>query len=81
MKLVHSVNVHERCKKEIEYVVLKQWFINILDHKQAFLDFADKIEWYPAFMKSRYTNWVENLGWDWGISRQRFFGIPFPLLS
>ncbi len=78
-EIVHSVNVHERCKKEIEYVVLKQWFINILDHKQAFLDFADKIEWYPAFMKSRYTNWVENLGWDWGISRQRFFGIPFPV--
>lgn len=77
-EILHSVNVHERCKKEIEFMVLKQWFINLLDHKQKFLDLADQIDWYPTFMKSRYKNWVENISWDWGISRQRFFGIPFP---
>lgn len=76
--ITHHVSVHERCKKEIEFVMLKQWFINIIDHKQAFLDAADTIDWYPAFMKSRYKNWVENINWNWCISRQRFFGIPFP---
>ena len=40
---------------------------------------ADKINWYPAHMKSRYINWVENIGWDWCLSRQRFYGIPFPV--
>jgi len=74
----HAVNIHERCKKEIEYMMLSQWFLNILDHKQKFLELADQINWYPAYMKSRYINWVENLSWDWGLSRQRFFGIPFP---
>jgi len=78
-EITHAVNVHERCKKEIEYVSLRQWFINILDHKQAFLDQADKINWYPTFMKARYKNWVENISWDWCISRQRFYGIPFPV--
>jgi len=77
--ITHNVSVHERCKKNIEFVVLKQWFVNILDHKQQFLDIADQINWYPAFMKSRYINWVENLSWNWCISRQRFFGIPFPV--
>jgi valyl-tRNA synthetase len=76
--VMHTVNVHERCKKEIEYLALPQWFIKILEHKKTLVEQADAISWYPEFMKSRYKNWVENLGWDWGISRQRFFGIPFP---
>ncbi len=74
----HAVNVHERCKKEIEILALEQWFVNILEHKDKFLEMGDAIEWYPAFMKARYKDWVQHLSWDWCISRQRFFGIPFP---
>jgi len=77
--IVHAVNVHERCKKEIEYVMLPQWFLNLIDHKKKFIELADKINWYPAHMKSRYINWIENIGWDWCLSRQRFYGIPFPV--
>ena len=75
----HNVNVHERCKNEIEYVVLPQWFIKVVDNKAKFLELADQINWSPAFMKTRYIDWVENLNWDWCISRQRVFGIPFPV--
>lgn len=75
----HPVNVHERCKNPIEYLILPQWFLNILDHKKLFLDAAEKINWFPTYMKSRYINWVENLNWDWCLSRQRFYGIPFPV--
>jgi len=75
----HSVHIHERCKNPVEYLSLKQWFLNIMDHKQEFLDCADKINWHPSFMKSRYINWVQNIHWDWCLSRQRFYGIPFPI--
>lgn len=76
--ITHSVNVHERCKEEIEYVILPQWFLKILEHKKELLALADRVDWFPAYMKTRYINWVENLGWDWCLSRQRYFGIPFP---
>lgn len=78
-QITHTVNIHERCKKEIEFLEIPQWFINILDYKKEFVTLTDKINWHPAYMKSRYINWVENLGWDWCISRQRFYGIPFPV--
>lgn len=77
--ITHNVNVHERCKKEIEYLAVAQWYIKVLEHKEKLIEEANKVEWYPTFMKSRCINWIENLGWDWGISRQRFYGIPFPI--
>lgn len=76
--IMHAVGVHERCKQPIEFLILKQWFLKLLPYKRELLDCADQINWYPAYMKTRYTNWVENINWDWCLSRQRFYGIPFP---
>jgi valyl-tRNA synthetase len=77
--ITHSVNTHERCKQELEYQILTQWFVKILEFKNDFLKLADQIKWYPEFMKARYSDWVEHLNWDWVISRQRYSGIPFPV--
>lgn len=75
----NSVNVHERCKNPIEYAILPQWFVKLVEHKQEFLKLADEINWQPKHMKSRFVDWVSNLSWDWCVSRQRVFGIPFPV--
>ena len=78
-ELKQEVGVHERCSTPVEYNVMKQWFIKLTDHKEDFLKMGDKITWHPEYMKHRYNDWVNNVLWDWCISRQRYFGVPFPL--
>lgn len=78
-ELEHEVQVHERCGREVEYSVMKQWFIDIMNHKADFLKIGEEINWYPKHMHARYNEWVENIMWDWCISRQRYFGVAFPV--
>ena len=77
--LEHEVQTHERCGREVEYSVMKQWFIDIMNHKDDFIKIGNDIDWYPSHMHSRYNEWVNNVAWDWCISRQRYFGVPFPV--
>ncbi len=77
--VVHSVRVHERCDTPAEYIITRQWFINVLDSKEELLSAGEKVNWHPAHMKSRYQAWVANLNWDWCISRQRYYGVAFPV--
>jgi len=75
----HAVQVHERCESEVEYLVTEQWYVEILDRKDEYLEAGRAMDWYPEKMLSRYEHWIEGLEWDWCISRQRDSGIPFPV--
>jgi len=77
--ITHPVNTHERCGTEVEFVHSKQWFIKYLDLKDDMMNWGRELNWYPEHMKNRYDNWVNGLSWDWCISRQISFGIPFPV--
>jgi valyl-tRNA synthetase len=75
----HFVNVHERCGTPIEFVKSEQWFVKYLDLKEDLIKWGRELKWHPDFMRHRYENWVNGLQWDWLISNQRYFGVPFPV--
>ncbi len=74
-----TVRVHERCGTPLEIRASHQWFVRLTDARADLLAAGRQIIWQPAHMQARYEHWVANLSWDWCISRQRFFGVPFPI--
>ena len=76
--ITHPVKFYEKGERPLEIVTSRQWFVATLKHREALLKRGEELSWHPDFMKHRYKSWVEGLNVDWNISRQRFFGVPFP---
>ncbi len=77
--ITHTVKCAERSGTPIEIIPTYQWFIKVTDKKEALLAKGAECKWYPEFMQIRLNQWIEGLKEDWCISRQRFFGVPFPI--
>lgn len=70
-----GVMIGEVSKKPVIKQKSTQFFLKTLEFKNELLQLANVIEFYPLKMKSKLTNWIENLNQDWCISRDRNFGI------
>jgi valyl-tRNA synthetase len=77
--ITHAVKFYEKGDRPLEIVTSRQWFVRTIEFREALLQRGQQLNWHPGYMRTRYENWTNGLNGDWCVSRQRFFGVPFPV--
>ncbi len=78
-QLTRAVKFFEKGERPVEIVTSRQWFIRTMTHTDELIERGRELHWHPPYMRARYEDWVNGLTGDWCVSRQRFFGVPFPI--
>ena len=77
--ITHAVKFFEKGDRPLEILSSRQWFIKTIDFRDVLLQRARELQWHPPYMQARLENWINGLNGDWCVSRQRFFGVAFPI--
>jgi len=67
-----------RCKQELIFRLVDEWFISMDKLREELIESAKQIEWMPGFGLEREIDWLNNMH-DWLISKKRYWGLALPI--
>ena len=69
-----------RCKTELVWRVVDEWYIAMDKLRKPLMEVAKKIKWIPDFGLERELDWLKNMQ-DWLISKKRYWGLALPIFE
>jgi isoleucyl-tRNA synthetase len=67
-----------RCKTELIFRLVDEWFISMQQLRYEIMDVVKQITWIPGFGLERELDWLKNMD-DWMISKKRYWGLALPI--
>jgi isoleucyl-tRNA synthetase len=69
-----------RCKSELIFRLVNEWYIKMDEIRQKMMEVTKKIKWLPSFGLERELDWLKNMD-DWLISKKRYWGLALPIFE
>ena len=74
----HRYPVCWRCKTELVWRLVDEWYIAMNELRPKMAAVTKKISWLPKWGLERELDWLKNMS-DWMISKKRYWGLALPI--
>ncbi len=78
-KIKHKIPVCERTKTPVEFIPLKEFYLKQVEFKEEIRKISKDIKFFSEESRQILENWIDNISFDWPISRRRYYATEIPL--